>query len=78
MLVILQVRHRQPHSATAAHHRAALDAVIFDDASGVFLRRFTGIFVGDSVKNFLFDQMLGGGQQRGEAEAQAQKDFHAG
>ena len=60
-----------------AHHRAALDAVIFDDAPGVFLRRFAGIFIGDRVKCFLVNQMLGGGEERSETEAQAQKDFHA-
>ena len=60
-----------------AHHRAALDAVVLDDAPGIFLRRFAGIFIGDGVKCFLVDQVLGGGEKRGEAEAQAQKDFHA-
>jgi len=51
--------------------------VIFDDAAGVLLRRLTGIFIGDGVKNFLFNQMLGGSEKRSEAETQAQKDFHA-
>jgi hypothetical protein len=51
--------------------------MIFDDASGVLLRGFAGIFIGDGIKDSLFDQVLGGSEKRSEAETQAQKDFHA-
>src|SRR4029077_1095850 len=75
-LVILQLR-LDTLMGYCGHHRAALDAVIFDDAAGVLLRRFTGILIGDGVKCFLVKQVLGGGEKRSEADAQAQKDFHA-
>ena len=45
------------------HHGAALDAVVLDDAPGIFLRRFAGIFIGDGVKCFLVNQVLGGSEQ---------------
>jgi hypothetical protein len=59
------------------HHGAALNAMVFDDAAGIFLRGFTGVFGGDGAKGFLVDEMLGRGGDRGEAYAEAQKDFHA-
>jgi hypothetical protein len=51
--------------------------MVFHDPAGVFLRAFTGVFSGDGVKRFLFNQMLGGSRERGKADAEAQKDFHA-
>ena len=37
--------------------------MVLDDAPGVFLRRFAGVFIGDRVKCFLVNQMLGRGEQ---------------
>ena len=54
---------RQNHLlGDSGHHGAALNAVVLNDAPGVLLRGFTGVFIGDSVKDFLLDQMLGGGE----------------
>jgi hypothetical protein len=75
-LVILQLR-LDNLMGDGGHHRAALDAVIFDDAPCIFLRGITGIFIGDGVKDFLLNKMLGGREQRGKADEQVQKDFHA-
>jgi hypothetical protein len=51
--------------------------MVFHDPAGIFLRPFAGVFGGDGVKCFLVNQMLGGSRERGEADAEAQKDFHA-
>jgi len=51
--------------------------MVFNDPARVLLSRLAGVFSGDGVKRLLFDEMLSGGKQSGEAEAEAQKYFHA-